>query len=614
MSLRLAFLTIVATAQLGVSQSTPTPPRTGMIVGQVIDGASGQPVGDALIRMSRSGDPSGRVMADDEGRFFFTELPAGDYFIQARKEGYAPGQYGQRSATGPDLRLTIREGERRTDVVVRIWKYAVIGGTVVDEAGEPVVGVAVRALSRNFFGGRVRFGTMSFSDPLTTTDDRGMFRLSQLAPDSYVVFVPSTHATVPAARLESPDYPLRIDLFWGGVQEMSPLGSPRTQQFGDVVLLSAARAFVPPAPASTGRMQVYRTTFYPAAQSARAATAVTVKSGEERTDLTIALQPAAAVRVSGRLVTPDGSVPPPMMIRLEGAAMADVATMGSPNGPDDVGLETASALSDGAGRFTFLGVPAGDYVITHANRFLQSPLRQGKPSYWLSQPLTVGRDDVKDVAVELRHALKVSGRVEMRTSTPTPPKQPPVFGVIFETPSGESGRAAAELDRETLTFFTAMSGGRYFARPYDLGGWFVESVTLDGKDITDRAFDLQADATSLVVTYTDRPSKVSGVVTGARGAASTTAMVLAFPADSRQWVDYGTSPRTFKRVVTNASGVYTIDHLPPGDYHLIAVEPEDADRWQDPARLEVLAGQSSRLSVAREDSLKTLDLRVRSIR
>ena len=99
MGLRLAsLLAIVAIAQLGVSQSTPTPLRTGMIVGQVIDGATGQPVSDALVTMSRSGDPSGRVMADEEGRFFFTELPAGDYFIQARKEGYAPGQYGQRSS------------------------------------------------------------------------------------------------------------------------------------------------------------------------------------------------------------------------------------------------------------------------------------------------------------------------------------------------------------------------------------------------------------------------------------------------------------------------------------------------------------------------------------
>ena len=59
----------------------------------------------------------------------------------------------------------------------------------------------------------------------------------------------------------------------------------------------------------------------------------------------------------------------------------------------------------------------------------------------------------------------------------------------------------------------------------------MQSITLDGKDITDRAFDLQADATSLVVTYTDRPSKVTGTVTDARGAASATAVVLAFPVD-----------------------------------------------------------------------------------
>ena len=68
----------------------------------------------------------------------------------------------------------------------------------------------------------------------------------------------------------------------------------------------------------------------------------------------------------------------------------------------------------------------------------------------------------------------------------------------------------------------------------------MHSVTLDGKDITDRVFDLQADTTSLVVTYTDRPSKVSGTVTDARGAASPTAVVLAFPVDPQRWSGYGT--------------------------------------------------------------------------
>ena len=71
-----------------------------------------------------------------------------------------------------------------------------------------------------------------------------------------------------------------------------------------------------------------------------------------------------------------------------------------------------------------------------------------------------------------------------------------------------------------MTFSTGAPAGQYIVRPYEFFGWFVRSVTLDGKDITDRVFDLQTDTTSLVVVFTDRPSKVSGTVRDARGSAS----------------------------------------------------------------------------------------------
>ena len=69
-----------------------------------------------------------------------------------------PGRYGQRRAWGQSQLVSLAEGERLTDVKLRVWKYAVIAGTVVDEAGEPVVGVAVRALVKDVVAGRAQYG------------------------------------------------------------------------------------------------------------------------------------------------------------------------------------------------------------------------------------------------------------------------------------------------------------------------------------------------------------------------------------------------------------------------------------------------------------------------
>ena len=127
-------------------------------------------------------------------------------------------------------------------------------------------------------------------------------------------------------------------------------------------------------------------------------------------------------------------------------------------------------------------------------------------------------------------------------------------------------------------------------------------------------FDLQSDTTSIVITYTDRPSKVSGTVKDARGAVSPNAIVLAFPIDPARWSGYGASPRNLKSVLTTRTGIYTFEHLPAGDYYVIAIDGAHADGWQDPATLKTLATQSTRLTIAAGDTTKTLDLTVRAIR
>jgi CBS domain-containing protein len=615
-------LPIPAAAQTIPTDARPPGQRTGMIVGQVVDAITGMPVGDAIVRLTMPKyletlptTPTGRVMTDEEGGFFFTDLPPGDYFLQATKGGYAPGTYGQRRAWGQSQLVSLGEGQRLSDARLRMWKYGVIAGTVTDEAGEPVVGVAVRALRRDVTAGRTQFGNLEVIPelvPSATTDDRGMFRLSQLIPGTYVVLVPSTQTTLPIAGLDAQDRALRSELFFAGVAEVAAPGQPRSQQVGDAALLTSNRVLIPPPPTPAGRMAVYPTTYFPAAPTAREATGIAVQAGEERTNVAISLRPVPAVRLSGRVVTPDGSPPPRMTLRLIGAAMTDVITRGLVTGPDYVGFETVTGMTDTNGRFTLLGVPPGEYVLAHANTFLARAIQQGQPAYWISQRITVGADDVQDLIVTLRPALRIEGHIEFRKGSGPPPL---MAGLMFETPFGEPGQFAVEVTNGARpSFSTVAAGGQYIVRPYEMGGWFVQSVTLVGKDVTDRTIELQTDVTSLVVTYTDQPSKVSGTVIDARGDVSPTAIVLAFPTDRQRWAGYGASPRNLASALTTRAGVYTFDHLPPGDYNVIAIDPAEADGWQDPNRLEALANDATRLTIAANDPPRTLDLHLEAVR
>jgi hypothetical protein len=307
-----------------------------------------------------------------------------------------------------------------------------------------------------------------------------------------------------------------------------------------------------------------------------------------------------------------------MSLRLVGEPMHGVVTASLGSDPAAVGFETATGMSDASGHFTLLGVPPGEYVLAQANPFLISPVRQGQPAYWLSQRITVGDDDVTDLTVDVRPAFRVEGRLEFR-GTNGLQALPPGFGptlVMLETVSGAPGGVAAEADRQTFEFFTVAAGGRYIVRGSSSlsSGWVVQSITLDGRDITDRAFDLDADATSIVVRFTDRPSRVSGTVKDAGGSAGASAIVLAFPVDRQWWTGHGTSPRHLRHAYTSPDGEYAFDHLPPGEYYVIAIDDAESEDWQDPQTLAVLAGRATTLAVAPGGAAKTLDLVLRAIR
>jgi len=250
----------------------------------------------------------------------------------------------------------------------------------------------------------------------------------------------------------------------------------------------------------------------------------------------------------------------------------------------------------------------------HGSRFISRAWEQGGAAYWISQPVTVGKEDVSDLVVELRPAIRVEGHIEFRSGgrvVPAPPTMRNAL-VIFETPYGEPGRFVAS--GQGRQFATVAAGGQYFVRPYDRSGWFVQSITAGDKDVTDKLFDLRSDMTSIVVTYTDSPSVVSGSVTAWSGVGPVSAMVLAFPADARLWRGYGASPRNLKSAVTSPAGAFRFEHLPAGGYYVVAIDAADADDWMNPEALEALAKQATTVMITAGDSPRTLDLRVKTIR
>ena len=194
-------------------------------------------------------------MADGEGRFFFTDLPAGDYYLQATKDGYA--QRELRAAAAVEPAASASRSAKENGGPISNCRSGSTRSSAARSSTKPASRSSAsrsRRCVKNVVAGRTRYGEHGRRSRCrsATTDDRGMFRLPQLTPGTYVVVVPSTQTTLPAAWLENPDTALRNELFWGGIRRSTPLGQPRTQQIGDFALMTLNQVLIPPPAAAVG--------------------------------------------------------------------------------------------------------------------------------------------------------------------------------------------------------------------------------------------------------------------------------------------------------------------------------------------------------------------------
>jgi len=574
---------------------SPESLQVARLSGVVVDDA-GTPVPRATASLFPAGaDPSASPIrtasTDADGRFAFEAVPAGTYRVTAKKLSYLEGAYGRTRPAGSFASIQVANGDNRTAIRISLWRTAVITGRVVDDDGEEVVGAAVEFLERVYVAGRRQFVRRASA----ATNDRGEFRSPPLTPSEFVVCVPRSQETVPESV---------VDAFRGGTLAISPAireqlarlrrlfelpaGSDSLRLKGTVWRIEGGGTDAPALDGTKGR--VLRTVYYPAGRGPTDAALLRLKSGEERSGVVVELPSEASVRVVGILRSSDGPQAN-VAIRLVSESHSDVM--------DDNGFESGLSLTDGSGTFVFTAVPAGDYTLSAVAS------TAGPSRLWASERVTVGSTDLEDLEIALHEALQIHGRVQLlRTATgataPITQREVSATRLVLEPANGRQlNLPAASLAADGTFTFAGLQPGRYFVRVRAApAGWTLRDALLKDVDISDEPLDVKdRDQDGIVVTFTDRPSEVAGVVIQQGGKPDPAAMVAVFPVDQRFWRDFGWAPRRLKTIPTGGSGEYSIAGLPPGEYYLAAY-PAEAEYWQDiEGMFEVLSRSGQRIDI-----------------
>lgn len=143
------------------------------VTGVVIADHDGAPVVAAAVTLRQGTKVVAELEADDQGKFRAPNVVAGSYTVSIAKANFAPSE----------RRVTVQAGERT--ITVRLMRYGVITGSVIDTAGQGVRSAVVAAIPVAPDGSIRSLRTFQLSG--VAADARGRFRVHSLKPGSYVV-------------------------------------------------------------------------------------------------------------------------------------------------------------------------------------------------------------------------------------------------------------------------------------------------------------------------------------------------------------------------------------------------------------------------------------------
>jgi sarcosine oxidase gamma subunit len=496
---------------------------------------------------------------DAEGRYEFAQLPAGRYVITGTKGGYVTLQAGQRRPFEPGNPVALADGETLTNVDLALPRGSVISGRITDEFGEPIAMAQVQAQRYQYSPGGQRRLTFA-GGPFIMTDDLGQFRLYGLMPGEYVV-------------------------------------SAVVRQMGMGIGMGMATG----AGSANDSAEGYAPTFYPGTVNPADAQPLIVGLGQELT-IHIPLAAARMTRISGSVTDSRGAPAAGAMVMLRSGDSTTMMTA----------MMAGQVASDGT--FTLQNVAPGEHFIDVRPRGRGF----GSTSEFASVPVTVGNEDINGLRITTGPGATVRGHVTFAGTAPrtggfgplrviaqgSDPGAPPMGFMIGPGATGDGvigDDGSFELDN--------LSGKMLF-RVSAPPAWALQSVTIDGEDMTDVPYDFKGAQrlSDVRIVLTDKLTEVSGSVTDERARPLTDYVVVLLPAEAKE----GNAALRFTRTVRpDQQGSYRVRGLPPGQYLIAALESLEQGREWDPAFQDRFRDVARGIALREGQSL-SMDLRITS--
>jgi protocatechuate 3,4-dioxygenase beta subunit len=519
---------------------------------------------EVILHASRFGEA--RVAyTDEQGRYEFNGVQVGRHLLRASKAGYLTRHYGQRTPFDTGIELDV-EGSRAVEGVdLHLPKAASLSIRVFDEVGEPIAQAGVEVLRAvSHITGR-RLVIAAGANPSDMTNDLGEVRIHGLPPGDYFVRV-----SAPNVGMGSGGRGTFIQVYYPGTPHESSAES-LTVAVGQ----EAAVALALPVSTRTGGTPLATISGVLRGEDGRPIDSRNFVMLHERLVLGV---PRVLIRFLE--TKPDGS------FRVENVDPNIYTLMLVPG----QGLRPGAPLENNESASISVRVEGKDVsgLVLTATR---AGTARGRIRF---------DEDVPPQRLPRSLKFWALGDIAVSQSWLQSPQFPGGVGAIW-------GSGIWTLKDDWSFELREIAGGLRFFRPTvgDVGGWFLKTVILDGRDITDVPidFDVVKDVSDLQIIMTRKRTTITGTVVDELDQPISSYTAVVFSEQSESWTTFSRSVASGR---SDQQGEFRIQGLSPGRYLAAAVEFLEPGNEYDPAFLGRLRAEARPITLLEGEETKTM--------